>query len=117
MRIISACLHFRFFVKIVYFKNFNVIQIFFLLTLECASLLWSMIYTVNIEVFAVYIFSLNLRFLNIFENIYTVKITIIIAKRVIYTKNANFNTHEIAHFHKSAKIDTRENIYIYSIQK
>ena len=35
--------------------------------------------TVNVEILALYIFSLNSRFLNIRENIYTVKITIIIA--------------------------------------
>ena len=35
--------------------------------------------TVNVEIFALYIFSLNSRFLNIREYIYTVKITIIIA--------------------------------------
>ena len=35
--------------------------------------------TVNVEIFALYIFSLNSHFLNIRENIYTVKITIIIA--------------------------------------
>ena len=34
--------------------------------------------TVNVDILALYIFSLNSRFLNICENIYTVKITIII---------------------------------------
>ena len=71
--------------------------------------------TVNVEIFALYIFLLNSRFLNIRENIYAVKITIIIALRVVFTKNANFNPPEIAHFQKSAKIYTRENIYVYSM--
>ena len=73
----------------------------------------STMHTVNVEIFALYIFPLNSRFLNIRENIYTVKITIRIAQRVICTKNANFNPREITHFHKSAKIYTRENIYVY----
>ena len=37
------------------------------------------LHTVNVEIFALYIFSLNSSFLNFRENIYTVKITIIIA--------------------------------------
>ena len=34
--------------------------------------------TVNVDIFALYLFSLNSRFLNVREKIYTVKITIII---------------------------------------
>ena len=48
------------------------------------------------------------------ENIYNVKNTFIIAQRSKKTKNANFNPSEITHFVKSAKIYTRENIYVYS---
>ena len=36
-------------------------------------------YTVNVDIFALYIFSRNSRFLNIRENMYTSKITFIIA--------------------------------------
>ena len=67
--------------------------------------------TVNIEMFALYIFSLNSRFLNMREKLYTVKITIIISER---PKNANFNPCEFVHFHNSAKMYTHENIYVYS---
>ena len=70
--------------------------------------------TVNVEIFELYIFSLNSRFLDIRENRYTVKITIIMAERAVCTKNANFYPREIAHFHKSEKSYTRENIYVYS---
>ena len=35
-------------------------------------------YTVNVDIFALYIFSLNSRFSNIRENIYTMKISFII---------------------------------------
>ena len=72
-------------------------------------------HTVKVEFFALYIFSLNSRVLNIRENIYTMKITIIKASRTICIKNANFNAREIANFHESANIYTREKIYVYSI--
>ena len=62
------------------------------------SLLLIISYTVNVYIFALYIFSRNSRFLNLRENIYTSKITFIITYRANYTQNANFNTHEIAHF-------------------
>ena len=43
---------------------------------------------------------------------YTSKIT---DKKDSYTQNANFITHEIGHFNKSAKMYTRKNIYVHSI--
>ena len=41
--------------------------------------------TVNVDIFALYIFSLISRFLNICENMYTSKITFVIAYRANYT--------------------------------
>ena len=41
--------------------------------------------TVNVDIFALYIFSPYLRFLNVHENIYPSKITIIIPLRPSYT--------------------------------
>ena len=52
------------------------------------------------------------RFLNVRENMHTSKIT---DKKDSYTQNASFITCEIGHFHKSAKIYTRKNIYVHSI--
>ena len=49
------------------------------------------------------------------EHIFNVENTFIIGQRAKNTKNANFNPSEIAHFVKSAKIYTHENIYVYSI--
>ena len=79
--------------------------------------IYNKIYTVNVDIFAMYMFSLNSRFLNIRKNMYTVKITFVISQRDRYAENANFDTREIAHFQKYAKIYTRENIYLYTIQK
>ena len=42
-------------------------------------------YTVNEDIFALYIFSHNSRFLDIRENMYTLKITFVIAYRANYT--------------------------------
>ena len=71
--------------------------------------------TVNEEIFALYSFTRNSRFLNIRKNIHTVEIAFIVAQNASYSKIANYNPSEIAHFHKSVKMYTRENIYIYSI--
>ena len=73
------------------------------------------IITVNVDIFALYIFSRNSRFLDMRENMYPSKITFIIAYRTSCTKNANFNTREIAHFCKFVKIYTLENIYVHSM--
>ena len=70
--------------------------------------------TVNVEIFALYIFSRNSRFLEMRGNIFNMKNTFIIGQRAKNTKNANFNPSEIAHFVKSTTIYTRENIYVYS---
>ena len=74
-----------------------------------------MFYTVNVEIFALCIYSRNSRFLDMCETIYNVKNIFIIAQRAKKNENANFNPSEIAHFVKSAKIYTCENIYVYSI--
>ena len=42
-------------------------------------------HTVNVDIFALYIFSLNSRFLNYRENMYTSKITFVKAYRANYT--------------------------------
>ena len=42
-------------------------------------------YTVNVDIFALYICSRNSRFLNMCENMYTSKITFVIAYRANYT--------------------------------
>ena len=60
----------------------------------------------NVEILALYIFSRNSRFLDIRENMYTLKITFIVAQRENDTQNANLNRSEIAYFVKSAKIST-----------
>ena len=70
--------------------------------------------TVNVGIFASYIFSRNSRFLNIHENMYTVKIPFMLAYRVIYSQNVNINPREIANFRRSVKIYTSENIYVHS---
>ena len=75
----------------------------------------SLLNTVNVEIFALYIFSRNSRFLEMREHIFNVKNIFIIGQRAKNTKNANFNPSEIAHFVKSAKIYTLENIYVYSM--
>ena len=62
--------------------------------------------TVNIEMFALYIFTRNFRILNIHENIYTMKITLI-AYRASYPYNVNFDPRKIAHFHKTTEIYTK----------
>ena len=71
--------------------------------------------TVNLVIFELYIFSHNSCFLTICEYIYPSRITFIIAYKTSCTSNVNFNTHKIAHFHKFAKIYTRENIYIHCL--
>ena len=68
----------------------------------------------NVDIFALYIFSRHMRFSNIRENMYTVKITFHMLSRGNAIKNANISPHGVAHFHKFPKIHTRENIYVYS---
>ena len=68
----------------------------------------------NIDIFALYIFSRYSRLLNVGENIYIVKITFIMLHRGNNIKNAKINPPEIANFGKCAKIYTRENIYVHS---
>ena len=70
--------------------------------------------TVNVDIFALYIFSRNSRLSNIRENMYIVKITCIMAHRGKNIKIGNINLREIANFRKCTKIYTRENIYAYS---
>ena len=69
--------------------------------------------TVNVDIFALYIFSRYSR--NVRENMYIVKITFIMLHRGNYIKNAKIKPHEIANLQKYAKIYTRENIYVHSI--
>ena len=57
----------------------------------------------NVYIFVLYIFLRNSRFLNIRENMYTMKITFIITYSIIYSENANFKPRGNAHFRKSAK--------------
>ena len=72
-------------------------------------------YTVNVDIFALYIFS---RLSNVHENIYIVKITFIMLHRGNSIKNImtvqNINPREIANFRKCVKSYTRENIYVHS---
>ena len=72
-------------------------------------------YTVKVEISALYLFSHNLRFFNILENIYTMKTTFIIAQKANNTSNENSNAIGIAHFVKFAEMYTCENIYVHSI--
>ena len=73
------------------------------------------LYTVNVEIFALYIFSRYSRFSSIRENIYNLKTSYIMPHRGNIIKNANLSPRDIANFRKFAKIYTRENIYIHSI--
>ena len=61
----------------------------------------------NVDIFALYIFSRNSRLSNVRENIYIVKITFILLHRGNSIKNAKINPREIANFRKCAKIYTR----------
>ena len=71
--------------------------------------------TVNVDIFALYIFSRYSRLSNIRENMYIVKITYIMPHRGKNIKIANANPREIVDFRKCAKIYTCENIYVHSI--
>ena len=70
-------------------------------------------YTVNVDIFALYIFLRYSRFSNFRENIYNLKTSYIMPHRSNIIKNANLSPREIANFRKFAKIYTRENIYIH----
>ena len=72
-------------------------------------------HTVNVDIFALYIFSRHSRLSNVRENMYIVKITFLMLHRGNNVKNAKINPREIANFRKFAKMYTRENIYIHSI--
>ena len=50
------------------------------------------------KIFALYIFSCNLRFLIIREIMYIVKITFVMVQRANNILNANLNPSEVAHF-------------------
>ena len=63
----------------------------------------------NIDIFALYIFSRYLRFLNVRVNMFNVKITFIMPFR-----GTNLNPCDIASFLQFANIYTRENIYVHS---
>ena len=69
----------------------------------------------NVDIFALYIFSRYSRLSNARKNIYIVKITFIMLHRGNNIKNAKKNPREIDNFRKCAKICTGENIYVYSI--
>ena len=71
--------------------------------------------TVNVDSFALYIFSHHLCLSNIRENIYIVKITFIMPHRSSNINNTKINLREFADFWISAKINTRKYIYIHSI--
>ena len=70
--------------------------------------------TVNVYIFALYIFSRYSCLSNVRQNIYIVKITFIMLQRGNNFKNAKINLREIANFRKCANIYTRENIYVHS---
>ena len=73
--------------------------------------------TVDIDIFALYIFSRCSRFLNVRENMYNMKITFIVPPKGNTVKNANINPREIVNFRNFAKMYMRENIYIHSIHR
>ena len=77
-------------------------------------LLMGVEHTVNVDMFALFIFSRYSRLSNIRENMHIVKTTFIRPHRGKNIKNANINLCEIANFRKCAKINTRENIYVHS---
>ena len=71
----------------------------------------------NVEIFALYIFSRFSRLSNMRENIYNVKLTFIIPHTSNKIEYANLSPCKIANFRKFAKIYTRGNIYFHSIQR
>ena len=73
--------------------------------------------TVNVDIFALYIFSRYSRLSNVRGDMYIVKITYIILHRGNNMKNAKINPREIANFRKCTKMYARENIYVHSICK
>ena len=75
------------------------------------------LYTVNVDIFALYIFLRHSRFLNVHENMYNVKITFIMSFSGNIVKNVNINAREIVNFRNFGKIYTRKNIYIHSIAR
>ena len=71
-------------------------------------------YTVNVDIFTLYIFSSYSRISHIRENIYSVKITFIMPHRGSNIKNTNINQREMVNFSKCAKMYTRKKVYINS---
>ena len=73
--------------------------------------------TVNVEMFALYIFLSYSRLSHIHQNMYNIKISFTMPYRAnIYKiKNANLYSREIDNFLKFAKIHTREHMYVHSI--
>ena len=63
----------------------------------------------NLDIFALYIFSRYSRLSNIRENMYIVKITVIMQHRGKNIKYANINLREIDNFRKYAKVYIHEN--------
>ena len=74
----------------------------------------SVITTVIVEIFALYIFSRNSHILDIHKNMYIVKINCIRPHRD-NIKNANIDLREILIFGKLANMYTCENIYVLNI--
>ena len=70
--------------------------------------------TVNVDIFALYIFSRYSCLSNIRENMYIVKINFIVPHIGKHIKNAKIDQREIVNFRKCAKIYIRENIYVHS---
>ena len=70
---------------------------------------------VNVEMFALYIFSRYSRFSNIRENIYNLKFSYIMPHRTNIIKNANLSSREIANFCKFVKIYTREKVSTFTV--
>ena len=70
-------------------------------------------YTVNVEMFALYIVLRHSRSSNIFENIYSMKIPIIMLHRGNNTPNANLYTCGIASFIEFAKISGLPSVPIF----
>ena len=74
------------------------------------------IYTVNIDIFALYIFPAFCAFIKCLrKNMYIVKITCIMLHRGNNIKNGKINQRKIANFRKCPKTYTHKNIYVYSI--
>ena len=69
--------------------------------------------TVNVETRCT---SFCVLFLNVRENMFNVKITLIMPFRGNIVQNANLNPHEIACFLQFAKMYTPENNYVHGIQ-